>query len=395
MLSKYRLISNADLEQYYQLYLYAFNTPDEPRRRQYFFDRLGHGLSYGLKNNSGLTSALYSLPFTINFHGVTYKMNGIGDVATAPESAGQGGASILLQDALNDMYENNVTLSYLAPFSFAYYRRLGYEQAFSHLHYSLASGDVPSYRSRHPEGHVSRQPLQNVLPETAAFYGQFSQQGLKGGLIRDKWWWNYLSIKNEWQVGLYYDEHEKVQGYVIYEYSPTRLTVKEFLYGSTAAFEHLLSFIFNHKNSVPKINFDSPDVTYHGDWLGDPYSLSSRVVPYMMARIVDLKDFLTRYPYLKQTFGPIVLPVKDESLPQNSGVWRLFAQNGQNEIKKIGPLTSRDTKYISIQQLTKALFGTTSVLEITTTGKAALEPQTVKKLNEILVDEPPELVDYF
>ncbi|GBG94449.1 acetyltransferase [Ligilactobacillus salitolerans] len=392
-MSDYRLTSHSDLEQFYQLYLYAFNTADEPRRRKYFFERCKHALIYGIKSSGHVSSGLYSIPFTVDFYGQRFSMNGIGDVATAPEHAGTGGAGTLLQAALDEMWNNQVTLSYLAPFSFAYYRKFGYEQVFSHMQYSLASKDVPVHR-RKTGVQVTRRSLKDGVTEAAEFYVQQADAGLKGGLVRDDWWWNYLPLKNNWQIGLAYDQQDQLQGYVIYELSQTLLTVKEILATTTSALQELTSFIFNHKNSVLQINFDCPDPTYHGDLLADPYSLTSQVVPYMMARIVNLKDFLQRYPYRQKGFTPITLPVFDQNLPQNTGLWQISAAKGQVQVDRT-ELLSTSTASLTIQQLTKILFGTSSPQLLVKTGQVQLAAKTVADLSKIIVNEPPQMVDYF
>lgn len=392
---QFRLNSAEDFEKFYQLYLYAFNALDEPSRRKYFFERCQHGLIYGIKQGEKLTSGLYSLPFRVDFHGTKYLMNGIGDVATAPESAGQGGASTLLQAALNEMSANKVTLSYLAPFSFKYYRRFGYEQVFNHLQYSLNNKNVPAFRPRVNQGHVTRGKMKDHLPEIVQMYERTAKNGLMGGLLRDMWWWDYLPLKNKWLTGVYYDEQEQVSGYVIYELTQEQLVVKEMIYATNTAFEHLLSFIFNHKNSVRKFIFDSPDPTYHGSLLSEPYVLDARVVPYMMVRIVDIKDFLLRYPYVKKDFEPFAFGIEDQNLPQNFGLWELSSKEGMVKVNKLSDLAADYPEKITIQELTKALFGTEKMKTIVMEGKADLSFETATLLDDILVNEPPKLVDYF
>lgn len=394
-MAQYRLNSSDDLEKFYQLYLYAFNAVDGPRRRKFFFERCRHGLVYGLKKDERLASALYSLPFTVDFHGIKYKMNGIGDVATAPESSGQGGASTLLQAALEEMSAAGVTLSYLAPFSYQYYRRFGYEQVFNHLHYSLSNQKIPKFKPKQVGGKIVRGKLADHLPELAQFYASYANSGLKGGMLREQWWWNYLTLKNDWFVGIYYDEDQQVQGYVIYELAPERLVVKEMLYLNSGAFEQLAAFIFNHKNTVRSLLFDSPAAIYQGDWLADPDSVQVEVLPYMMARIVDLKDFLLRYPYVKENFAPITFGIEDQNLPQNSGIWELSAINGKVSIQKTAELVSDTTDKITIQEFTKAAFGAQNINKLVLHGKADLSLKIARQLDEILVKEPPEFVDYF
>lgn len=394
-MKQYRLHSMADYEKFYQLYLYAFNSVDEPRRRKYFFERCQHGLVYGIKQNEELTSALYSLPFQIDFHGRQFAMNGIGDVATAPESAGQGGASTLMQAALDEMAANRVTLSYLAPFSYEYYRKFGYEQVFNHLKYTLKNTAVPRFTPQEHQGRVVRGKLADYLPAVAQFYDGQAKKGLKGGLLREAWWWNYLPLKNNWSVGIYYDDYDLIQGYVIYELDASELVVKELLVETTTAFEHLVKFIFNHQNTVRQLVFDVPDPRYHGDWLANPAKTKVEVLPYMMVRIVDLYDFLLRYPYVKTDFGPITFGVVDQNLPQNAGVWQVSANGGVVKVEKNLHQAVEPENQITIQELTKALFGSEKITNIVLSGKAHLKEQTVQQLVEVLVNEPPELVDYF
>ncbi|WP_143801913.1 GNAT family N-acetyltransferase, partial [Oenococcus oeni] len=153
-MNKYLLGEN-EFDKFYDLYLYSFNRQDSSQRKRVFKERYDHSLSYGIMNGSKLGSGLFSIPFEVNFHGVDYKMNGIGDVMSAPEFGGQGGAGKLMNEALFDMYKNHVTLSYLAPFSFGYYRRFGFEQVFDHTQVEIKSESLPRIKNAE-HGHVER-----------------------------------------------------------------------------------------------------------------------------------------------------------------------------------------------------------------------------------------------
>ena len=65
--------------------------------------------------------------FTVRFDGHACKMGGIGGVATLPQYRRRGGIRGCFQEALPDMYASGYDLSYLYPFSTAYYRKFGYE----------------------------------------------------------------------------------------------------------------------------------------------------------------------------------------------------------------------------------------------------------------------------
>lgn len=127
----------SERESLYQLYLYAFNRQDSPARKAFFMDRVEHGKVFRIKDGDQVVSGLYRLPFELRIGDQLFQMGGIGDVMTYPEYGGHGYATTLLKTALADMNADGYELSFLAPFSQRYYRRLGYEQAVSAFTYEI------------------------------------------------------------------------------------------------------------------------------------------------------------------------------------------------------------------------------------------------------------------
>ncbi|WP_234032557.1 GNAT family N-acetyltransferase [Companilactobacillus bobalius] len=93
-MNKYLLGEN-EFDKFYDLYLYSFNRQDSSQRKRVFKVRIDANKARQIINGSKLAYFLFSIPFEVNFHGVDYKMNGIGDVMSAPEFGGQGGAGKL------------------------------------------------------------------------------------------------------------------------------------------------------------------------------------------------------------------------------------------------------------------------------------------------------------
>lgn len=389
-MTDYRLTGPAAREQFYQLYLYAFNRQDSARRRDYFFQRYDHGWIYGLHAGDQLVSGLYSLPFTVNFHGVNFRMNGIGDVMSAPEFSGRGGAGTLLRASLAEMAEKHVTLAYLAPFSYEYYRRFGYEQVFNKMMYTIAGKDVPAFRAQ-GDGTVTRQSLRLALPVLKPLYAQLAEH-LRGGMVREDWWWEHLALASDWDAALYQDDAGLVRGYLLYERSGSTLTVQEWYAADQTAWTHLMAFLLKHGNTFATLEFADQDSRYRGDWFPNPYVLKAAAEPFMMARIVDLQDFFNRYPYTGQLADPVTLAVTDDTLPANQGVWRLSVAGAE----KIGddPAAEADIS-LSIQVLTKALFGTQPLAALVKSGRADGDQDAVARLDRVLHHELPMLNDYF
>lgn len=74
-----------------------------------------------------MMSTFIAIPYSANFDGHSVKMTGIGGVATLPQYRRRGGVRACFEKALPEMYREGYALSYLYPFSTAFYRKFGYE----------------------------------------------------------------------------------------------------------------------------------------------------------------------------------------------------------------------------------------------------------------------------
>jgi len=391
-MSNYRLSTSEDQEQFYNLYLYAFGDQDSPERRAFFKPRYEHALTYGIKDNGQLISGLYSLPFRVNFHGQQYRMNGIGDVMSAPEFSGRGGASTLMKAALTDMYAEGVELSYLAPFSYEYYRRFGFEQVFDHVAYHLASRDLPRFRATDEGGSLTRGKLADLYPDLKPLYAR-NPRSHRGGVIRADWWWEYLCLKNNWDAAIYRDATGMPTGYLIYSRQHPQLIVKEWVAETAIARQQLLGFILKHGNTYPELVYDAPDTDFMQDYLPNPYALQTTIKPYMMARIVHLPRFMSKYPVSEDAHADLVFNLTDDILPENTGYWYLRVADSKVTLTKTDETTG--AAQLTIQQFSKLMMGTQSAHELAARGQITATPAQAAELDSVRVNQSPSLVDYF
>ncbi|NVY96286.1 sterol carrier protein domain-containing protein [Lactobacillus sp. DCY120] len=138
----------------------------------------------------------------------------------------------------------------------------------------------------------------------------------------------------------------------------------------------MLQFVSHHWNTFNKFTSITPSSRYHNNWLADPAILTTQINPYMMVRIVNLADFLERYPYQKSEFEPITLVVQDANLPENTGVWQIQRVAGQTQYQKLS--AKAETKGISIQRLTSVLLGSTKLQDLRRTGENPWSPTTTQ-----------------
>lgn len=389
-MENYQISAPADRDAFYQLYLYAFNKQDSVQRHEFFDARFNHATDYGIHAGGQLVSALYSLPFTVNFAGQEFKMRGIGDVCSAPEFSGRGGAGTLMTAALQDMYTEGTSLSYLAPFAFSYYRRFGYEQVFNQIHYELNTSTLPRFKTAYtPAGKITRGRLQDNLDVAKAVYT--ANQPTQGGLVRADWWWDYLVLKNDWDVGIYTAENGHATGYVIYERAASTLTIKELIAPTQAEYLALRQFILKHGNSFDRIVYEAPSTAYTGDLLPEPGIATATVVPYMMARIVNLQDVLNRLP-LRLPETAITIAIEDSLLTANQGTWSISASGPERIATEL--MLNADAR-MTIQTATKLIFGVQSATNLLRSGELTATSAAVAVLNQLGTNITPALVDYF
>lgn len=388
-----RLLTAADEADFYQLAQYAFNKADSQQRQAFFKQLYQNSDGFGLFADDQLKSGLLATPLAVNFHGRTFKMSGIGYVASYPEFSGQGGISALMQLAFERMDQQGVTLSYLAPFAYGFYRRFGYEQVFDQYHYELQTRDLPRLKWPKSPGQVNRYSLADASDLITAFHEAHPLNQV-GGIQRAAWWRQYQVMKHaDWEVAVYTNQANEVAGYLIYQRQGTTLVLEELMTSDVASQQQLVNFIFKHQSAYTTIQYASGMNQALADLLPDPRVLKTTIVPYMMARIVNLGAFLADYPYQIAEMAPVTLAITDEFMPRNQGIWQISVHAGQPTITRLA--TQAADLSLSIQALTKALMGYRALTSLLQYGQITGDQPTAERFDQALVHEKPMLWDYF
>lgn len=90
-----------------------------------------------------MLSTMTVIPYRASFDGNDVLMMGIGGVATLPQYRRMGGIRGCFEHALPRMREEGAVLSYLYPFSTAFYRKFGYELGCAANQWRIALRSVP------------------------------------------------------------------------------------------------------------------------------------------------------------------------------------------------------------------------------------------------------------
>lgn len=334
---------------------------------------------WGWMEDNQLAAKLHLIPLTCYINGKTFDMGGVSSVATWPEFRRQGAVKQLLQHALQSMKKQGQTISFLHPFSFAFYRKYGWEHAFSEKVYTIPlerlKGDWKA------EGSVYR-----IQDDTALLHDVYTEYAgnFNGTLTRDEKWWEQRVLKEKWHKEVAFSSEGKAEGYLLYKVQQEKVFVHEFVYNSLNARKLLMQFIANHDSMAETVEMVVPENDNLPLLVEEP-RFEQKINPYFMARIVDVKGFLEDYPFKNGLTEPVTLYVEDSFWPENNGVYQLtHTGSGSNVVHTRSNAGLENSVYCRIQPLTAMLIGYKRPVELYHAGLIDGPPEEIKQLENII-----------
>lgn len=294
---------------------------------QAFYKLLDHSTVHTHEIDEQVTSMIVDTHFKVYFRDEIVKMSGIGYVASYPEYRGNGAASQLMTEILQENYQQETIFSYLAPFSYSFYGQFGYHYVFDQKHYQLQANDFP--RGQKTGLSVKRLAFDQAQVDLAKVHRKANNHG---SLYREDFEWEYyFAIKKQPLFTLVY-EADVAKGYIIYEFKEMTFIIHEMIYLSEAAKQALYRFVSSHAGAFDEISYTAPSNTCLEADMLEPSRAKISLLPYMMARIVNLSAFLKQFPVEEHKQFTII----DELLPENN----LVFGEGEKVTMTIGEFTN-------------------------------------------------------
>ncbi|NQX59485.1 GNAT family N-acetyltransferase [Paenibacillus qinlingensis] len=324
-----RLLKKEDLQDSLALSEFAFQFTVLPEERDKRLAEMASQQTLGYFAQEQLAAKLTILELETWINGKAFQMGGIAGVATWPEYRRQGMVGQLLSASLQTMKESGKTVSFLAPFSFAFYRKYGWEAYIEYMRYEIATHQLPK-----PEV-AAGSTLQRIEAEPAVLnpiYEAYAKR-FNGMLVRtEEWWHRMLSKRKKGIVTIYRNAAGEPEGYIIYQVKESVFTVLELIALTEDANRGLWRLISNHDSMIDKVVCQTPIGDPLPFVLADP-RIKQEVVPYFMARIVDAAAFLREYPFNVVVEGgsegkPLYLQLRDGHAEWNNGIFRIQPSEG-------------------------------------------------------------------
>ena len=383
-------------QELHDLNVYAFRLEDNEETEKWVEDCFANGIAYGAFSEGKLKSSVIVFPFEMYHHGRILKMGGIGNVSSYPEVRGQGTIRQLLEKALEEMRDQGYVLSYLAPFSYRFYRKFGYEVAFEQRQYQIMPEDFGLFEA--PENRVERVRYEEQKEAVQAIYEKKVAQSL-GPVRRTDWLWEKKFLPSDKKkIALYRDDEERPKGYLVYEFTgdgQNTFHIHELMALSGKAERALWDYIGTHSSSFERFTFTgrSDQRLSH---LFHEANVKQQMNAHMMARIVDMENFLKQFPFKSAEKQDFWLEVTDDTAKWNNKVFKL-SFDGDDITVTTEEKSGKTSSYLKadIQTWTQLFMQFKTADELSFEGSLSGSEETAQAFKALLPQGTPELYDYF
>ncbi len=389
-----RPIEEKDVDQFNELLAYVFQITDTEMEESGYENEhevlrskrpiLNEAEVFGWFDQVRLVSQIAIYPCEVNIHGTIFKMGGVTGVGTYPEYSGHGLMSELIRHALGEMRRNGQWISFLYPYSIPYYRRKGWEIMSDKLTFKIRDTQLP--KQVEVSGAVRRHSVDHE--DVYAVYDAFAKVN-HGAMQRTQFHWEeYWRYENEESrtAAIYYDDSGRPQGVLFYWIEEEVFHVKEMFYLTQEARHGLWNFIGAHFSMVYWIEGN----IYKNEplaFLLEESQIQETIEPYFMARIVDVGEFLRRFPFKKSTLD-FHFVVSDPVADWNQGVFGLHWEDSGWQVSReaLGQAVRLD-----IQTLSCLLMNYRRAAYLERIERIETDPETLQALEQII----PDMEAYF
>lgn len=398
-----REIKQEEMAQSIDLLNYVFQISLSMNKDRRFVNakskQFDEGHAIGWFDGNQLVSQILNLPFQVNVHGKVYEMGGITAVGTYPEYSGFGLMEGLIMECLQRMRDEKRYISYLFPYSIPYYRKKGWEIMSDIVEFQVKDTQLPHYKGLN--GKIRRvEPKHHDVMDIYARYAKKTH----GVMVRNSIAWNEKFQEDFWeekfidsdvnlQAAVYYDEDDVPQGYLFYRIMEENYYIDEIVYMQEEARKGLWNFVSAHSSMVYNV-YGKTTGNEPVAFLLEDSEIIQKVSPYFMARIVDVKEFLLRYPFARNTFN-IRLAVTDRIVKWNHGTFEISVLDGQVVVEKVSRELEENAVQLTVQTLATMLLGYKRPNYLEKIERLQGDPLAIALLEEILPVGIPTFIDYF
>lgn len=321
-------------------------------------------------------------------------MGGVAGVACTTDQRGRGHVARLLGESLEAMRESGQFLSGLFPFSYAFYRRHGWEWVGEKRTFTVPISEIRAS----PEGkNIQVYDGPDALEVVKPIYADFARRyrGMTTRETKSPNFWGKLdhSDNKTTYVHVHHNpETNAADSYLLFRYGDNPAYCRDFFANSPAAYRGLLSVLHYYGTQVKTVGWDGP--------ADDPlplhvmhHDLQTSVSPLFMGRVVDVAPALAALKPPADLAGTVILKVADSQCDWNDDTFAVTVEGGS---VAAAASDAEPGVALDIQAFTQAYWGQPSLDRLRTAGRLDVSDEASFALLSALL--PPAvcfLADFF
>lgn len=323
---------------------------------------------WGLTDDAGrMVAAVSTLRHHLFFGGTPVPVGEVHMVGSLPEARGGGNVRTLMSAVLRDFRERGDVFAVLIPFSFAFYRKFGFELSSRTLKQRVAIGQLAGIACDFDVERVTTPASQAIVRRLCAASAR--TRNLAELRADDAWEWSgdgewgqrdFLHQECQRYTYLLRDRKGEGRAYVTFIYLEGdhgpfvgELKVCDLAYDSPDALWQILGFLYHMRAKVTHVTFELCDLDL-ATILPECEEVERTLGGHVMARVLDVPRALELMDH-PGLVGSYVVEVTDGFLDEVGGRWRVsYTSQGPALVR---PTTDEADLIVSIAALTQLVVG--------------------------------------
>lgn len=324
-----RFASECDQNNIMEIWNYCFN--DGPKFTEYYFNnKYKNYNTIVVEEEANIVSSLQLNQYKIKLNDKEYSTSYVVGVSTLPEVRGRGYMKHIMDFTLNELYKKDQLVSILMPIDYRLYRKYGYEHCYDQIEYEINMEDLRGFKSL---GSLKKASLNHI--NEMINIEEYFLENLNGIVVRDENYYKNLFKEVESEDGhIYIHENEGSDGYIIYFINGESIFVRELYYKNINALKGMLRFIYNHNTQCKKVNITSPVDDKIRFILSNPRTVTMKLKPFMMGRIINFKSFLESLNIEGNNQSSLIISLKDDYIKENNKIFKITLENNQLSVEE-------------------------------------------------------------
>lgn len=327
------------------------------------------------------------------------RMESVGGVVALPEARRRGHTAALLDGCLRDMRERGIPISTITtPFSYAFYRQMGWEYALQRRRVTLAPAALaPWARTARGEARFVRcDPDGPALPQPLdAIFSTVMRERYQGAAARTPALWRE-HLTGERTYAYAWEGPSGPTGYAVLDLAEAeeRLRVRELFALDTNACRGLCGLLANFDSQAERIEWDAPPDVRVDLLCPEQSALEVAWTPQGLFRLVDVAEALRRRR-AGTASGRLRLTLRDERAPWNRGPFAVSWEDGRATVESGGGAAGAEEAAMDARTFGQIYCGAITPSEAVRYRDAEIGPAGLRLLAAVFeTGRPPLLYEW-